>query len=574
MNTIPIPRPEHPNPQFQRADWLNLNGEWEFEIDHAASGTERKLWAATRLSGKIVVPFCPESALSGVENTDFMACVWYRRVFTVPAEHSGKQVIIHFGASDYETTVYINGHRAGMHRGGYTPFSFDISPLLHGELNTVTVCALDDTRSKVIPSGKQSERYESHGCFYTRTTGIWQTVWLEFLPKNRIESVKYYPNPAETSLAIHAQVLGQGEFTAEAFYEGESVGKVSAIARGGYADVVLNLSKKHLWEPGNGRLYNLILTFENDSVRSYFGLRDVCLDGRRFLINDISVFQRLVLDQGFYPDGIYTAATDEDLVRDIELSFAAGFNGARLHEKVFEPRFLYHCDRLGYLVWGEYPNWGVDHADTEVLYRLLPEWCEEVDRDFNHPAIIGWCPFNETWDYLGRRQRDDLLKIVYQTTKRMDPTRPCIDTSGNYHVVTDIYDVHDYDQNPVTFKEHYDCLSDDDILYDAVCEREKNLRQTYNGEPVFVSEYGGIQWSVGSDEGWGYGNAPKSPEEFFARYKGLTDALLDNAAIFGFCYTQLYDVEQEQNGLYTYARQPKFDMENFKAVNIRKAAIE
>jgi hypothetical protein len=156
----------------------------------------------------------------------------------------------------------------------------------------------------------------------------------------------------------------------------------------------------------------------------------------------------------------------------------------------------------------------------------------------------------------------------------MDPTRPCIDTSGNYHVVTDIYDVHDYDQNPVTFKEHYDCLSDDDILYDAVCEREKNLRQTYNGEPVFVSEYGGIQWSVGSDEGWGYGNAPKSPEEFFARYNGLTDALLDNASIFGFCYTQLYDVEQEQNGLYTYARQPKFDMENFKAVNIRKAAIE
>lgn len=574
MSAFTAPRPEHPEPQFERPYWQNLNGEWDFEIDHGMSGEERKLYkTGSGLSGKITVPFCPESALSGVGHKDFMNAVWYRREFEpgIPDFHS--RALLHFGAVDYHAVVYVNGSTAGEHKGGYTPFVFDITKFLKKGLNVLTVLAKDNTRSPLVPRGKQSELYHSHGCDYTRTTGIWQTVWLEFVPEKYIKKVKLYPDHVNGTLAFAAHTEGDGLLKAEAFYEGRPVGSAEVAAMGGAVSGIIKLSEKHLWEPGSGRLYDLRLSFGADEVKSYFGLRNVRLDGNRFLINEKSVFQRLVLDQGFYPDGIYTAPADGDLVKDIELSMAAGFNGARLHQKVFEPRFLYHCDRLGYLVWGEYPNWGVDYSDPEALFAILPEWCEAVERDFNHPSVIGWCPFNETWDYQGRRQKDDLLRVVYQTTKRLDGTRPCIDTSGNYHVVTDIYDIHDYDQNPATFKEHYDELATDGILYEQVNSR-RGERQCHNGEPVFVSEYGGIQWSLGENKGWGYGSAPKTEEEFITRYKGLTDALLDNPAIFGFCYTQLYDIEQEQNGLYTYGREPKFDMAVFKAVNSRKAAIE
>ena len=297
------------------------------------------------------------------------------------------------------------------------------------------------------------------------------------------------------------------------------------------------------------------------------------ISGEKVLINGKSVFQRLVLDQGFYPDGIYTASTDEALENDVKLSMAAGFNGARLHEKVFEPRFLYHCDRLGYLVWGEQGNWGMDPSAPDGLKNFLPEWMEAVERDFNHPAIIGWCPFNETWDYEGRKQDDDLLAIVYRMTKLYDTTRPCIDTSGNFHVITDIYDLHDYEQNPEEFASHYESYAKDGILaWDNHAPRQKQIV----GIPVFISEYGGIKWDVEgvNKDSWGYGDGPRTEEEFLARYKGLTDVLLDNPKMFGFCYTQLYDIEQEQNGLYTYDREPKFDMTVFHGINSAKAAIE
>ena len=567
-----VPRLEHPNPQFERSFWLNLNGVWDFEVDNSNSGQERSLQTAKRLSGSIIVPFCPESKLSGVEHKDFMNAVWYRREFKIPTREAGKKVILHFGAVDYEAFVYINGHLAGTHIGGYSSFSFDITDKLTKGINVVTLCAKDDTRNALIPSGKQSELLNSHDCHYTRTTGIWQTVWLEFLPKNYIKTFKLYPDPANTTLQIQAEVVGGGTLKVTAFYEGEPMGECEKVSSGGLISVCLDLREKHLWEVGHGRLYDLELSFEEDEVSSYFGLRNCRLQDMKFLINEESVFQRLVLDQGFYPDGIYTAPTENDLIKDIELSVAAGFNGARLHEKVFEPLFLYHCDRLGYIVWGEYPNWGIDSSNPEALFSILPEWIETVNRDFNHPAIIGWCPFNETWDINGRKQKDTLLEIVYNTTKELDKTRPCIDTSGNYHVVTDIYDVHDYNQDPVTFKEHYDALAEDGELYDRVNDR--GIRQMYNGEPVFVSEYGGIRWNVNGSKGWGYGNAPKTEQEFIERYKGLTDAQLDNKCLFGFCYTQLYDVEQEQNGLYTYEREAKFDMKIFKAINSRKAAIE
>ena len=565
-----IPRPEHPNPQTERKNWLNLNGEWDFEFDFGNSKLAAGILDKAEWEKKILVPFCPESKLSGIEYTDFIPAVWYRKNVDITAENLKGRVFINFGAVDYEATLYVNGKKAGCHKGGYSSFKFEITEYLVEGENTLILNAVDDVRNPLVPRGKQCEELKSRGCDYTRTTGIWQTVWLEFTPKAYVKNFKFYPDAENGALTITANVEGEGVFVAEAFYEGKPVGSFSKKATNTVSGEIA-LSETHLWEPGCGRLYDLRITFGDDEIASYFGLRSIRLDDYKFLINGKSVFQRLVLDQGFYRDGIYTAPTEADLINDINISFAVGFNGARLHQKVFEPRFIYHCDKLGYLVWGEYGNWGLDWSNPFALEAMLPEWCECVERDFNHPSIIGWCPFNETWDINGRKQYDGVLSTIYRVTKHMDSTRPCIDTSGNFHVETDIYDVHDYEQNVDVFKANYDKLMTEGILYERFPER-----QMYSGKGcAWVSEYGGLQWSEGDrEDAWGYGNAPKSFEEFVERYKGLTDALLDNNRMFGFCYTQLYDIEQEQNGLYYYDRTPKFDTEIFKEINSRKAAIE
>lgn len=573
-----IPRSEHPNPQCVRADWINLNGEWEFETDRGVSGIARRVFEKEHLDGKITVPFCPESRLSGVGDTDFLNCVWYRRDLEIPAAWQGSRVLLHFGAVDYTAHVYLNGAPVGTHNGGYVSFSFDITPYLQQGVNSLTVCAIDEDRNPLYGHGKQSRRYESYGCYYTRVTGIWQTVWMERVPETSIKSFRLTPDVENCALHVAAELIGGGTLVAEAFYEGRAVGKTAIKSlRGGKVSGMLTLSELHLWELGEGRLYDLKLTYGEDAVSSYFGMRSVAMDGYKFLLNGKSVFQRLVLDQGFYPDGIYTASSDEALKNDIQISMDAGFNGARLHQKVFEPRFLYHCDRMGYMVWGEFGNWGIDYSLGEAIPPMLYEWEEIVNRDYNHPAIIGWCPLNETSMH-NKFQNDEFLRLVYRQTKAMDPSRPCIDTSGWYHVETDIFDLHDYIQDPAKFGEVYAIEDPAEMLkaYNVGHKTFQKYPYTYRGEPLFVSEYGGIKWDVNSGltNAWGYGNAPTTVEEFMARYKGLTDVLLDTPYLFGFCYTQLYDVEQETNGLYTYDRVPKFDMAQIKAINVRKAKIE
>lgn len=584
-----IPRAEHPNPQWERDTWKNLNGTWEFEFDFGCSAVERRLWEKERFDREILVPFCPESRLSGIGYTDFINGVAYRRNFELSQEELAGKVLLHFGAVDYEASVYVNGTLVGSHKGGYTSFCFDITKHVAPGPNTLFVAVKDDVRSGLQPKGKQAHLYASSGCDYTRTTGIWQTVWLEFVPERHIQSAKYYPDPANGKVTVTGLVQGQGTLQLTALWEDKPVGEAALSVEDGFFTVQLDLSETHLWEPGKGGLYTLLLSFGEDRVKSYFGLRTAKFQGRKFLLNGKSLFQRFVLDQGFYPEGIYTAPTEEDLVKDIQLSFAAGFNGARLHEKVFEARFLYHCDRLGYLVWGEYPNWGLDHAHPLSTETYLNQWSEAVERDFNHPAIIGWCPFNETWGYREEREKNALLTSLYKLTKQLDPTRPCIDSSGNYRVLSEVYDIHDYDQDTQSFQARWDGLTDriretggvipaEDPFFNSAPEgpsgRAPFFNQPYDNQPIFVSEYGGIRWPDDTVEGWGYGNAPATPEEFFARYKGLTEALLNNPEIFGFCYTQLYDVEQEVNGLYTYGRAQKFDIGLIQKINQQKAAIE
>ncbi|MBE5892406.1 MAG: beta-galactosidase [Lachnospiraceae bacterium] len=582
-----MPRPEHPMPQWERANWQNLNGTWEFEFDFGVSAIERELWKKEKFDKEIIVPFCPESRLSGIGYTDFIDGVAYRKNFTLTEKEMAGRTILHIGAADYLTTVYVNGKKVGTHQGGYTSFAFDITAYVALGENSLFVAVSDDVRGRKQAKGKQAHKFASSGCDYTRTTGIWQTVWLEFVPFTYVKSAKYYPDIDNGCLTVTGITEGAATLTLTAKWDGEVAATKSIISKGGFFSTQLELPEVHLWEVGKGGLYDLEITYGEDTVKSYFGMRSTAFEGRKWLLNGKSVFQRTVLDQGFYPDGIYTAPTEEALLHDIELSLAAGFNGARLHQKIFEPRFLYHADRLGYLVWDEYPNWGLDYANPQATEIYLSEWQEAMERDFNSPAVIGWCPFNETWDYYEEKAGNKLISSIYYLTKNLDPTRPCVDTSGSFHEVMEVYDIHDYDQKVERFKHRWDTLTGmmkangtidakDPIYKELVDENgwPPYLNQTYEGQPIYISEYGGIQWIKNAGEGWGYGETPKTEEEFFARYKGLTEAMLNNEEIFGFCYTQLYDIEQEINGLYTYEREEKFDVSVIKAINIQKAAIE
>ena len=445
--------------------------------------------------------------------------------------------------------------------------------------NELVAHVIDEIRSGLQPAGKQTHTV-SQGCVYTRTTGIWQTVWLEAAGATYLREFALTPDFDGGRVMFQGNMDGPMKGVTvrlRAFANGKKVGEETVPAAWRNTLAVLKLSKVVAWHPGKPFLYDLIVeTLRGgkviDSVRSYFGLRKITIEGNRFLINDKPVFQRLILDQGFYPDGIYTAPSDEALRRDIELSMTAGFNGARLHQKVFEPRLLYWADKLGYIVWGEFPSWGINLARPDAMVAFVDEWREALRRDRNHPAIIGWCPLNET----GTNETIALTETLLAATQTMDPTRPLLDSSGYTHFLpeTDVFDSHDYTGDPKRFAARYTMfgLTGQNPWHN----HPGDPRSRYRGQPYFVSEYGGIRVKTDRDtgKGWGYGGESLDLKEFLARYKGVTDAQLDNPNIFGFCYTQLTDIEQEQNGVYFYDRKPKYDPALLHAINARPAAYE
>lgn len=591
-----VPRAEYPRPQFRRDDWLCLNGPWQFEIDAGDSGLARGL-LTRELAQRIVVPFCPESSLSGIDHQDFMPAVWYRRTVTVPAAWAGRHVLLHFQAVDYDATVWVNGVEVGRHRGGFTPFTCDLRRVaVPGEPITIVVRARDSAQGPQ-PRGKQIVTdYAPRGVFYPRTTGIWQTVWLEPVPATAIQRPRITPDVAGSRFRLEIPLRGAQAGQRVVAILSDTAGEVCRAETAATSDFtpMLDLpipaARRRLWSPADPHLYDLTLQVLDaegavvDQVAAYAGLRSVTLDGPAVKINGEVIFQRLVLDQGYYPDGIMTAPSDEALIRDITLSQAAGFNGARLHQKVFEERFLYHADRLGYLVWGEFADWGCagfgprhDHQQPGATY--ITQWLEALARDYSHPCIVGWCPLNETWQILTDRTTvlDDVTRGLFLATKAMDTTRPVLDASGYAHRVaeTDVYDCHDYTQDPATFHSRHAHVAEGRPYYNG--RDNETWSVPYAGQPFFVSEFGGIWWNPKAKPGedsWGYGERPRDIEEFYTRFEQLCAALLDNPAMFGYCYTQLTDVYQEQNGIYGFDRSEKFDMARIRAAQTKPAAIE
>ncbi len=598
-----IPRPEYPRPQMVRPDWLCLNGQWQFEIDASDSGLARGL-RERKLAGQITVPFCPESSLSGVEHVDFMDAVWYRLEAVVPAEWGQggpeRKVLLHFQAVDHDATVWVNGQEVGRHRGGFTPFSCDLAGLARpGESVDIVVRARDDRRP-AQPRGKQSEAYGNHGCHYTRTTGIWQSVWLEPVPHAHLLRPRITPDVAGGRFCLVQPIAGprSGLTVRATLRDAQGIVATAQVeAKCDFAprlELDIPANRRRLWDVGDAHLYDLRIELLDggetlDAIASYAGLRGVALDGQAVLLNGRPVFQRLVLDQGYYPDGIMTAPSDAALRADIELSQQAGFNGARLHQKVFEERFLYHADRLGYLCWGEFPDWGYRRGpaqeDITPPPTYITQWLEALERDYNHPCIVGWCGLNETGQPLHDHiaMLDDVTRGMYLAAKALDTTRPVLDASGWSHRVleTDIYDSHDYDQNPESFRARHDRIKEGQPhINEHGGPRGQRVPMSvpYRGQPYFVSEFGGTWWNpeaaAKGGDSWGYGQRPATIEEVYDRFKGLCDALLDNECMFAYCYTQLTDVFQEQNGIFTFDRKSKFDNARLHAIQTRQAAIE
>lgn len=569
--TTSIPRPEHPRPQLERKPWLNLNGVWSYTFDFGRSGMAhaRALYRSTGFEDTIIVPFCPESNLSGVAHKDFIPAMWYHRKIEIPAGWEGKRVLLHFGGVDYECEAFVDGVSVGTHFGGTVSFSFDITRQSGpGRTHDLVVRVKDEIRGDDQPHGKQSAVFSSHGCSYTRTTGIWQTVWLEAVDPCGLQAIHIIPDLDGSTFTVIPRYYGSARGT-RLIAVAKAGGKIQAqtdVPAAAGVPAILMMDHAVAWCPENPFLYDIELKVVDragkviDQVSSYGGLRKVHVEGNRVYLNNEPIYQRLVLDQGFYPDGIWTAPSDEALKHDIQLSMSAGFNGARLHQKVFEERFHYWADRLGYITWAESASWGCDCNSERSARNFLSEWQEIVVRDRNHPSIIAWTPFNETSGYTNPPQHRRLHIDCYTICKALDPTRPVNDTSGYLHHITDLWTVHNYEQDPDTLRE---MLTPDPEK--GVWRNIPKHEEAYDGQPYLVDEYGGIKWVPPerrecAGTSWGYGKEPQTLDEFYARLEALTATLLSLDHISGYCYTQLTDVEQEQNGIYNYDRSAKFDM--------------
>jgi beta-galactosidase/beta-glucuronidase len=567
-----LPRPEYPRPQFVRSEWINLNGVWTYSFDPGNSGKERGYLDSEGFKEKIIVPFCPESKLSGVGYTDFIKHMWYQRKLDIPSSWDGKDVMINFGGVDFTCEAYIDSQFVGTHSGGTSAFSFDISKFVKpGSSHNLVLYIKDDVLSMTQPLGKQSFRFQSSGARYTRTTGIWQTVWLEAVSKHGLKNVKITPDLDQKQFIVSPEYynLSGRDKLSVVIKDGDKIVSRSVIPASSSSIAVLPLKTVKTWSPEDPFLYDIELqvTDKNeqviDKVTSYAGMRKVQVQGNRVFLNDKPYYLRFVLDQGFYPDGIWTAPSDAALKRDITLSMEAGFNGARLHEKVFEERFHYWADKMGYLVWAEASDWGPDRTKPETIRNITDEWAETLKQRINHPAIIGWTPLNELWNTEGT----DYLRFnssIYQLTKILDPTRPVITAAGGDLYQSDIWTIHDYAQSDSLLAANLKPLNGSPNF--APYRITKAAK--YNGQPFMVSEYGGIKWATDPayKNSWGYGNAPKSLDELYTRTEKLTNAILKYDHISGYCFTQLTNVEQEQNGIYNYDRTPKFDMKIIKAI--------
>jgi len=574
-----LPRPEFPRPDFRRDPWGNLNGEWDFTFDDYDLGEkgewfERGKGEAFKL--KITVPFPYQSRLSGIGDEDFHDVVWYRREFDLPESFAGRRVLLRFGAVDYEAKVWLNGGFLGVHRGGYAPFSFDVTGLIRPSGNILVLRAYDPHGDQ--PRGKQDSARYPRGCRYMRVTGIWQTVWLEAVGDPYVTSYRVIPDISSAKASISVEICGDAsgcDLDVRISFASSEIAGTGGPLGDGRATVELPVPNMKLWSPDRPDLYTVDMKVikggaVQDHVRGYFGMREISIDGNKILLNGEPCYLRMALDQGYYPDGLYAAPTDAALRFDVEAAKRLGLNGVRKHQIAPDPRYLYWCDKLGLMVWGEMGDWGMTLPGK--LEPFWEEWREIIVRDFNHPSIIAWTPFNERRDAHEDPSCQEVIVGIYRRTKELDPTRPVVDNSGYEHTETDIADIHDYTARGGghTFSELWGEYhrSGGEPPSPHVPLMAKGF--SYRGQPIVISEYGG--WGVKGmgpivDRPYMAYHTVEDEFEFISVYRDVTEAIMREPDVCGFCYTQLYDVEGEVNGYLTYDRRWKVNPDVIAEIN-------
>ncbi|HEV8130892.1 MAG TPA: glycoside hydrolase family 2 TIM barrel-domain containing protein [Acidobacteriota bacterium] len=574
------PRAEHPRPDLMRADWQTLNGPWEFEFDDTDRGLAERWYAGSRrLSRTIQVPYCFQSKLSGIADPSFHDVVWYRRTFQVPPHWQGRHLLLHFGAVDYAATVWINGEQAASHRGGHVPFSCDISDRLKAGDNIIMLRAWDPSTDLTIPRGKQYWQPKSQGIFYTRTSGIWQPVWLEAVDAVHVKQLRITPDVDQSQVSVEvflSRIVPDLKLRVTARLRDVVQAQSEVVCLNDRPATTLNLVNQQVWSPERPTLYDLTIELMAadkvlDKVDSYFGQRKVSVHAGKVYLNNAPYYLRLVLDQGYWPESTLTPPTDEAIQSDIKMAKAFGLNGARKHQKVEDPRWLYWCDKLGFLVWGEMAN---AHAfSAEYVSRFTDEWQQVIARDYNHPSIIVWVPINESWGVprvLTSRAQQDHLKMMYHLIRSLDTTRPVVDNDGWEHTdATDLFTLHDYARTGEDLAVKYRGIESDRSHIPRNGREALAFGYQYNGTPILMTEFGGIAYRMGvsgRDNEWGYSGIEPTKEAMLQRLEGLVKALRANNVFAGYCYTQLTDVEQEINGLMTYDRKPKADPAEFAKI--------
>lgn len=586
---------DYPRPQLVRPTWMNLEGIWEFAYDDDDCGLIEGWFQATRepdgaFSSSIRVPFPPESTASGIGDPSYHPVVWYRRSLNASELlREGHLQILHFGAVDYRAQVWLSGEYVGSHEGGFTPFSFDVSAILmrNNGSATLVVRAEDDPLDVGQPRGKQDWRQRPHGIWYQRTTGIWQPVWLESVPSTYVKSLSWTPQVQGGTVRLEVELnrrpTPSTTLRVRLRYDNEQLADVSVVQTAPRASIVITLPRQSngqeyeslLWSPDNPRLVEAEIEVETpgeptDVIGSYFGLRSVGWTDGRFLLNDRPFYVRAVLSQGYWPNSHMAAPTAAALRDEVRLIKDLGFNAARVHQKAEDPRFLYWADRLGVLIWSEMPStYEFSHSAIE---RLSREWLDVIRRDMSHPSIAVWLPINESWGIQHVSQFPDQLHYVralYHLTKAVDPTRPVVSNDGWEHAESDIWTVHDYSGTGKELAANYaDRTRVEQLIngFGPLGRRIRLLRTPDRGEPVIVSEFGGISFATGTEaDSWGYTRVD-SAASFESSLRMLFSAIQSSPVLAGFCYTQLTDTAQETNGLADSERKPKLPAESISLI--------
>ena len=572
-----IPRSEHPRPDLMRSAWQTLNGEWEFEFDDQDVGIKENWFKPPKsLSRKILVPFCFQSSFSGIADPSFHEQVWYRRMIQIPEGWHSKRIMLHFGAVDYQATVWVNGNQVGTHEGGHVGFECDITDYLKPAQNVVVLRAWDPPTDQTIPRGKQYWKPKSEGIWYTRTTGIWQPVWLEAVDVIHVNHLRVTPD------VDHAQVRIETFLSRAApdlkvrisLHPGKAPpSQMEELCLDGKVSTVFRLNDQELWSPEHPQLYDFTIEVLAgskvlDRVSSYFGQRKISAQEGRVTLNNVPYYLKMVLDQGYWPESLLTPPSEAAILYDIKMTKAFGFNGARKHQKVEDPRWLYWADRLGLIVWGEMAN-AHQYSETYVA-RFTAEWLQILNRDFNHPSIITWVPINESWgvpNILTEKAQQEHARTMVHLIHSIDPTRLVVDNDGWEHTdVTDLFTLHDYAKTGEELAAKYKVLQADRTQIPPNARNALVQGCQWNRTPFLMTEFGGIAYRKGAPsdaQEWGYSGIEPSQEAMLLRLAGLVKAVRENSVFAGYCYTQLTDVEQEINGLMTYDRKPKADPSEF-----------